>query len=80
MYLEFLSGFIAVKVGLSITKSLPVFARCIALGRVLLRHTIPVAILNVNALIEPLFGLMRSLDQGQKPNWPNYLPSLGLCE
>ena len=23
-----------------------------------------------------LFGLMRSLDQGQKPNWPNYLPSL----
>ena len=23
-----------------------------------------------------LFGLMRSLDQEQKPNWPNYLPSL----
>ena len=23
-----------------------------------------------------LFRLMRSLDQGQKPNWPNYLPSL----
>ena len=25
-----------------------------------------------------LFGLMRSLDQGQKPNWPNYLPSWSL--
>ena len=23
-----------------------------------------------------LFSLMRSLDQGQKPNWPTYLPSL----
>ena len=26
-----------------------------------------------------LFGLMHSLDQEQKPNWPIYLPSLVLC-
>ena len=36
----------------------------------------PHGILSANALIEPCLGLMLSLDQEQKPNWPIYLPSL----
>ena len=50
---EFLLGSIVIKVGLLIMKSLPVSARCMALGRVLPHHTIPMVILSANASIEP---------------------------
>ena len=65
-----------IKVGPLTMKSFLVSARCMALGKVQLRLIILMVILNVKCFNRTLFGLMRMLDQEQKPNWPIYLPSL----
>ena len=57
-------------------KSLLSYVTCMVLGSLPQLHTIHMAILSVNHFNRTLFGLMRSLDQEQKPNWPIYLPSL----
>ena len=53
MFSEFQPGSIAIRDGPSTMKSFPICARCMAFGNQLPCHTIPVAMLSVNALIEP---------------------------